>query len=118
MSSFSNCSELRNIKSKIEELLPDLYERYIHDNNNVMNYFSIFRADSYRLYMILLQNIKTPIDFHLFYRWIGLDSDWAISSPNKQKAPADFWWTCFENNKVNDILIKIVKDYKEVCSKP
>ena len=117
MSSFVYCEKIDEIKKAIEDILPALFERYVKNNNNpVINYLSLDQIDSYRLYMILLQNIRNPIDFHLFYRWIGIDSDWAINSPYKQLEASEFWWMCYKTKRVTDVLIKLLNDYKSLCS--
>lgn len=119
--SFSRCANLDKIKREIEKFLPDWYYNYILNNTSPNGFINISSRDESDLYFILKINIKTDIDFHLFYRWIGLDSEWAVNAPYKGLSPSIFWMEYYKDHKALQIIIKLVRDYQKIydskCSK-
>lgn len=108
MSGFCHCSEINAIKRELAELLPDWFERYSDGNLNIA-----LKDESVLMY-ILKKYIRTHVDFHLFYRWIRLDSDWAVVPPYAGLSPSIFWTVFYQNSKGIEIIKKLVEDYKKV----
>jgi len=107
MAAFLNCDGLNEIKQEIGKLLPVWHERY-----NCQGINAITIPDEAEIFFILKRFIKTTIDFHLFYRWIGLSSDWSIEPPFRGLKPMDFWNEFYSKGKALAVFQKLLRDYK------
>lgn len=110
-------ANLDKIKEEIQEFIPNWFYKYVVSGKYPLGFVGITPQDETDLYFILKKHLKTHIDFHLFYRWIGIDSEWAVQGFYQGLSPSFFWMSYYKDHKALQIMVKLLRDYQEIYNK-
>ena len=110
-----NC--LEKIKEEIQKFIPEWFHKYILSNKTTFSIIDVFPTDETALYAILKNNLKSATDFHLFYRWMGLESSWAVKGRYQGLSPTLFWSTYYIDRQTLGIISKLLRDYQAIYEK-
>ncbi len=105
---------ISGIKKDLEPLIILFYQKYFVHTSRPFSFTQVDLTDERMVSNILRSNIKSSLEFHMFYRWIGLSSQWAVEGEFQTSTLQSFWHEYETYHKARYVIERLLKDFDTI----